>query len=119
VATQKMQSNGRMGTALSVADSTAAALLSGEIKVSVFPNPFVEDVTLSLQLPNAVSKLSVALLDLSGKVIQRQELEGIPAGSSTQKLSLGRDLAPGSYFILLQGLPDGKIRTISLLKASK
>ena len=114
VATQKMQSNGRTGTAMSLADS-ATALLSNATKVSAFPNPFVDDVTLSLQMPKAVSKLSVALLDVSGKVIQRQELEGIPAGSSTQTLSLGRNLAPGNYFILVQGLPDGKIRILQLV----
>jgi hypothetical protein len=49
VATQQAQTNGRTGMALSLADSTAAALLSGETRVSVFPNPFVEDVTLNLQ----------------------------------------------------------------------
>jgi hypothetical protein len=112
------RTDGMTGMAMSLADSVAA-LLSVETKVSVFPNPFVEDVQLSLQLPKAVSKLSVALLDVTGKVMQRQELEGIPAGSSTQKLSLGRGLAPGNYYILVQGLPDGKIRTISLLKATK
>ena len=119
VATQQARASGRTGTAAFLADSTAADLLSSETRVRVFPNPFVDAVTLSLQLPKAVSQLSVALLDLSGKVIQRQELEGLPAGSSTQQLSLGRNLAPGSYFILLQGLPDGKIRTIQLLKAMK
>ena len=111
--------NRRTRGARFIADSTARSLLSDETKLSVYPNPFVTDVTLSLQLPKAVSQLSIALLDLSGKVIQRQELEGLPAGSSTQQLSLGRNLAPGNYFILVQGLPDGKIRTLSLLKTTR
>jgi hypothetical protein len=119
VATQQVRVNGRVGAAASFADSVAADLLAGETKVRVFPNPFVDGVTLSLQLPKAVSRLSVMLLDMSGKVIRRQELEGIPAGGSTQQLSLGRNLAPGSYFILLQGLPDGKIKAIQLLKTTK
>jgi len=56
---------------------------------------------------------------MSGKVIQRQELENLPAGSSTRKLNLGAELSAGSYFILLQGLPDGKIRTLPLVKSTR
>jgi fibronectin type 3 domain-containing protein len=117
VATRQL-GNGGIRRALFLADSNATGL-SNATRVSVFPNPFVGDVTLSLELPKAVSKLSVALLDVSGKVIHRQELGGIPAGSSVQSLNLGKDLAPGNYFILLQGLPDGGVRTLSLLKTTR
>jgi hypothetical protein len=120
VATQQAEQGGRMGTAVSIADSAAAAQLSSETKLSIFPNPFVEDATLSLVLPKAVSKLSIALLDVSGKVLLREELDGLAAGSSSRPLGLGsRDLPVGNYFILVQGLPDGKIRTLSLLKTTR
>ena len=89
-------------------------------KVSAFPNPFVDVIMLDLQLSKPVAKLLVRVTDLSGRVVLQQELTGLPQGASEQKLRIdGRNMPQGAYFILLQGLPDGKNRTLQLIKTVK
>jgi fibronectin type 3 domain-containing protein/predicted esterase len=90
-------------------DSTQTAGFTGATKVSAFPNPFMDALMLNLQLSKPVAKLLVSVVDQSGRAIFKQELANLPQGTSVQKLGLpGASIPAGSYFILLQGLPEGQ-----------
>jgi len=133
VATQAIRGNGngqaRIGSAGSVATGTGngpngslagTVAGTGETKVTAFPDPFVDRVSLNLELSRPVNKLLVLLVDASGRVLVREELHNLPQGRSIQGLDWnGSNLPVGSYFVILQGLPDGQGRTIPMIKVSK
>jgi hypothetical protein len=122
VATQGIRGSGqvRTGAGGTIGAGTAAGANTpgaAETKVTAYPNPFVDKVTLNLELSRPVNKLVVSLIDVSGRVLIRQELSNLPQGRSVQSLDLnGGNLPVGTYFILLQGLPDGRNKAIQLLK---
>jgi large repetitive protein len=122
VATQAIKNGQGTGTAASFATfaTTTTAVFSGPTKVSAFPNPFVDEISLSLQLSRPVARLLVRVTDVSGRVVFGQELHNLPQGASQQQLSIkGGNLSSGSYFIELQGLPEGNRKTIQLLKMKR
>jgi len=119
VATQAITHGGQTTGTVSTLGQADATLgqFSGETKVAVFPNPFMDVITLNLQLSKPVAKLLVQVVDLSGRVIYQEQLSGLPQGISQQRLGLnGNSLPKGSYFVLLQGLPDGRTKTLQLIK---
>jgi fibronectin type 3 domain-containing protein/predicted esterase len=92
----------------------------GNNTVRAFPNPFADDVIINVSLEKPVAKLSMVLLDLSGKPILSRELSNVPSGNSQHKLNttgvnLGK-LPPGIYLVRIIGLPGGKVETIKLIK---
>jgi hypothetical protein len=122
VATQAIKQGGlASGTAASLSvSSTTAAAFTGETKVVAFPNPFVDEISLSLQLSKPVGKLLAQVVDGSGRVVFQEELDNLPQGISQRQLSLNAgNLPKGTYFIVLQGLPDGKKKTIELLRMTR
>ena len=91
--------------------------LTKETKITAFPNPFADAVSLSFQLPQPVAKVLVSVVDVSGRVVFRQEMNNLPQGSSVQKLGLNsRNLTNGSYFVIIQGLPEGSSKSLQMLK---
>jgi len=57
--------------------------------------------------------------DATGKIVFRQELDNLPAGTSVQRLGLqGRTLPAGTYFVSLE-MPGGKLQALQILKLSK
>jgi len=93
---------------------------TGKTKVTAFPDPFVDRVSLNLELSRPVNKLVVLLVDASGRVLVREELHNLPQGRSIQGLDWsGSNLPVGSYFVILQGLPDSQGRTIQVLKVAR
>jgi hypothetical protein len=122
VATQAIKTGQGTGTAasLTAVNSTTAAAFTGDTKISAFPNPFVDEISLSLQLSKPVAKLLVGVADVSGRMLFQEELDNLPQGISQRQLSLNAGILPkGTYFIVLQGLPDGRTRTIQLIKPGK
>jgi len=101
-------------------DSTGNLAFNGGTKAGTFPNPFVDGINLNLQLSKPVARLLVRVTDLSGRIVFVQQLTNLPQGASEQRLGLnGNGLTPGTYFIQLDGLGDGKIRTLQVLKTKK
>ncbi len=72
-----------------------------------------------LPLSKPVAKLLVSVVDLSGRTIFTQEMDNLPQGSSVQPLNLNANLPTGTYFLLVQGLPDGKSVSLPMVKLPK
>ncbi|HUP13289.1 MAG TPA: T9SS type A sorting domain-containing protein, partial [Niastella sp.] len=85
--------------------------------VTVYPNPFIDNVTVQLQIPTKILLLSVKVTDISGRVISLQAFKEVPAGIWEQRISIkSRALKAGTYFIELNGLPGGKASVVKLIK---
>jgi hypothetical protein len=84
----------------------AAALVSvlppidSELSLAAYPNPVAGPLTVSFSLPSAVP-VTLELLDLSGRRVQRQELGVLGPGLHTHALALERKLPGGVYFLRL------------------
>jgi hypothetical protein len=103
---------GRAGTA-----SGLTTDLTTENKATIFPNPFVGDVQLSLSLSQAVEKLGVRVVDMSGRAVYAKQFSGLQQGVNTISLGLnGGQLGAGVYFVEVFGLPGGKVQTFRILK---
>ena len=99
------------------ADSTESSQLINQTKVTAFPNPFTDGVSLRFELPQPVPRLMITIVDISGRVMFRQALENLPQGVSIQRLGLDSRYMPAAmYFILLQGLPGEPTRSLQLLR---
>jgi hypothetical protein len=86
--------------------------------VSVYPNPFVGDVNLKFEMEKSADKIVVKVVDESGQLVFVKQLYNIPQGTSVQSLGLnGGRLNAGSYFLTIQGLPGGTVKTLKLLKS--
>jgi predicted esterase len=90
---------------------------TGQFDVNAYPNPFVDDVTLKFDLTRNVTKFTVLVIDISGRIVHRKEMSNVPAGSYVQKLGLrGAELNLGMYFIKVLGVPELANKTIKVLK---
>ncbi|WP_153796960.1 fibronectin type III domain-containing protein [Foetidibacter luteolus] len=86
------------------------------ITASVFPNPFADDIIVTLQLDKQVPKLDVAVYDASGKPVYRRGFGTVAKGRWQQKLGLnGSSLKGGVYFVEVYGLP-GRNERIKVIK---
>ncbi|HEX9514000.1 MAG TPA: fibronectin type III domain-containing protein [Puia sp.] len=84
-------------------------------RLLAYPNPFHDNVTMKLDLPQGVSKIRLIIADASGKVIRQQEFDNLPAGTWLQTFNLG-NLTRGVYFIQVYGLPGKKVKPFRLMK---
>lgn len=91
----------------------------GKFDISAYPNPFVDDMTLKFDLNRNISKFTVLVIDVNGRIVHRKELSNVPAGVSTQKLGLqGGSLNRGIYFIKVAGVPELNNKTLKVFKRS-
>lgn len=81
-------------------------------KVSVYPNPFINDVNLVLNNYNG-TKIQVLMADLNGKVIH-QEVINVVSGKNTYRLNLNKMILTGQYIITIQG--EGLKEAVKILK---
>lgn len=98
-------------------DSTNS--LQAQNEVSAFPNPFVDDITVSLNLTQPADKLVAMLVDMSGRVVFSRQLSSVPQGVSVQRLGIdGSRLPAGVYLLRVAGLPgSNSAMTIKVVKA--
>jgi len=73
-------------------------------KATVFPNPANETFQLELQLDEYADEVRVALVDMFGRVIERNVYEGVKGGTYTFNTA---NLAAGTYFLGVQ-TPEGQ-----------
>jgi len=86
-------------------------------KVSVYPNPFRDDVLIKLSLAKNTPKVVIRVTDISGKVVALKELSNVPQGISQQSPGLNsRNLAPGIYIIQVLGLEGETLPPVRILK---
>ncbi len=69
-------------------------------------------------MEKSADKIVVKVVDESGLLVFVKQLYNIPQGTSVQSLGLnGGRLNVGSYFLTIQGLPGGTVKTLKLLKS--
>jgi hypothetical protein len=73
-------------------------------KATVFPNPADETFQLELELDEYADEVRVALVDMFGKIIERNVYEGIKGGTYTFNTA---NLSSGTYFLAVQ-TPEGQ-----------
>jgi hypothetical protein len=101
----------------SIALESETANESEANKLTSFPNPFVDDVTLKFGLKQNVAKFTVAVTDLSGRTVYRKEFYNAAAGTWQQRLGInGRSLNAGMYIVQVLGIPGEKPKTFKLVK---
>ena len=74
-----------------------------EAQLSIYPNPAYSEATIQYVLPDGLNEATLTLYDLSGKLIEREQLQ---ASSSTVTINLEKLIA-GSYLVALEN--DGRI----------
>ncbi|MDP4260390.1 MAG: fibronectin type III domain-containing protein, partial [Bacteroidota bacterium] len=104
--------------ALSLSGSTDPYM--GPVRLMAYPNPFIDEIRLSVSLNKPVDKLNAMVIDVTGRVLHEEQLTGLPQGVTEQKLHLNAAALPaGTYFVILTGLPDGKTKAVPMVKQDK
>lgn len=90
-------------SAVAEAQVTKEEPLGGK-EVKVYPNPFRDELVVSVNLTKPEPKLRVQLVDMSGRVMLSQDYTNLPAGTWTGRLN-GRNVAliPGTYLLQITG----------------
>ncbi|MBK6996538.1 MAG: T9SS type A sorting domain-containing protein [Lewinellaceae bacterium] len=72
-------------------------------RLSVFPNPFSDEININYQIPaDCVGKTTISLFDVTGKVIEvLQQIENCLQGKYQFMYNAGK-LPPGLYFYELK-----------------
>ena len=84
----------------------------GADNLSVYPNPFSNELTISLDTPTN-DNLLVQITDVTGKLVF-STVEVLTAGQNNVKVRIPADLSPGVYLCRL--ILSGEVRTVKLLK---
>jgi large repetitive protein len=83
--------------------------------LGAYPNPFVDNVTVSMDFKQDVSKFTVVLVDVAGRIVQRNEFDHAPAGRWQQTINLS-NLPRGSYFMQVMGVFGESVKSFKLVK---
>jgi large repetitive protein len=106
-------SNATSGTGNAVTTSA----LSSASKLNVYPNPFRDELMVKLNLVNNVSKLVIKVTDVSGRTVLTRAYTNVSKGNWLQPVGLNdKKIAPGIYFIQIQGLSDENLTPLRVLK---
>lgn len=87
-------------------------------QVSVYPNPFADDITVALSLEKEMDRISIRLTDASGHIVYNKDFSGLAKGEWRQQLRIPSEhLTAGVYILEIRGsdrsLPP---RTFKLIK---
>jgi hypothetical protein len=69
-----------------LAQPIAEAEVSDKASLTVYPNPFVNEVTLQVPITNKILLLSVKITDISGRVISLQQFREVRQVSGGSEL---------------------------------
>jgi hypothetical protein len=107
------QSN--IATANQFATNDASATTLDGVKVlSAYPNPFIQDFTLSVPASNN-DKALVTVSDAGGKTVFAKQYEGLTQGANYLRISLG-GTPSGFYFVTVTNLTTGDRKTLKVIK---
>ncbi|WP_431214313.1 fibronectin type III domain-containing protein [Puia sp. P3] len=118
IATRIGNTNGVMATANSLQSTNSGTNFSQAQGLLVYPNPFVDNVAVRLDIPQNVGRFTLAIVDAAGRIVQKQEFKDVPAGAWTKVLNLGA-LSKGIYFVRVYGLPGNQAKAFRLVKVQK
>lgn len=87
-------------------------------QVAVYPNPFADDINVSLYVENDQERVTIRLSDAAGRQVYYKEFSGLKKGEWRQQLQIpGEQLTAGMYILEIRGtdktLPP---RTFKLIK---
>jgi large repetitive protein len=105
-------------TRTDAATATASALenTAGSGKLTGYPNPFSNNLTLKFDFKEDVSTFTLAVTDLAGRTVYMKTYSQVPKGAWQQTIDFGNKLAPGQYIVNLRGLPNEKPKVIQVVK---
>jgi large repetitive protein len=83
--------------------------------IGAYPNPFVDQVTVSTTFTDNVSKLAIVLVDMSGHILQVNQFSNVYAGQWQETLNMS-NVPPGVYKLELIGVPGEKPRIFTVVK---
>jgi len=85
-----------------IARSTVSieAIGKNDIKLSVFPNPASDEITISFSIDEA-QNLSLQITDLSGKTVLQNQISGVSLGKNQIKVNVP-DLENGLYICIIK-----------------
>ncbi|WP_153801047.1 fibronectin type III domain-containing protein [Foetidibacter luteolus] len=93
-----------------------AAPANENIKAFAYPNPFVDYVTLSVNLQQDVKKVVVTMTDVKGNAIKAWRFSNVSKGKWQQNLALSdAGISNGLYFVKIS-IPGEKDKVIRLVK---
>ncbi|MBN8677247.1 MAG: serine hydrolase [Chitinophagales bacterium] len=95
--------------------STASPWAFTELNPQVYPNPFTDEVSVSLYLPNGVQDAGYQITDALGKSISNGTLGSFASGDQTFIIPTGTTWPSGVYFLSLQ-LDGTGTRAVRLVK---
>lgn len=87
-----------------------------QVSATAYPNPFTDDVILTLSTPDGISKVGVAVFDISGKAVLRREISQVPRGTTQYNVGLNRSLGRGVYLLQVRNGDTGSVKVIQLLR---
>jgi methionine-rich copper-binding protein CopC len=103
----------RAATSLSLDATTTVEVTE---KVTAYPNPFKDDVTLTISTQAAISKVGIKVFDLSGRPVVVKEVSNVPQGTSQINVGLDSRLTPGVYLLQIRNGDNGKVQVIKLVR---
>ncbi len=109
IAASLVNRNGLTGLGASILDPTVAATpeasatgLNLNTSLGAYPNPFVDNVTVSFDVKQNVGKFAVVIVDAGGRIVRKEEFTNVPGGRWQQTMNLS-GLPRGMYFVQVLG----------------
>jgi large repetitive protein len=90
-----------------------------KVRIQAYPNPFTDNLKIDFNNSAANNKVSVDIVDITGRLVFRRDAGRLPAGMNTLRLDVGNSaMTPGVYMVRLN--INGKVvNTAKLVKARK
>ena len=82
----------------------------------IYPNPFSENFTINFYNASSASKISIDMVDVSGRSVYKQNFGNLSVGSTTLKINPGKQASvPGVYFVrmMVNGVP---MKVVKMMK---
>lgn len=83
----------------------------------IFPSPFTNDVSIKFDLKQNVSRFTIVVTDVTGRIVHRREFANAQKGIWVQKLGLnGQSLKNGIYFVRVEGIPGHTQKDLKIIR---
>ncbi|MFT7298745.1 MAG: hypothetical protein ACI81S_001142 [Sphingobacteriales bacterium] len=82
-------------------ETSTAVSVNDKFDITVYPNPIVENATISYTLNNAMD-VTLEVIDMQGKVISNRMLKDVPAGKNKVEINF-KGYSKGIYLVRMAG----------------
>ncbi|MBO9730970.1 MAG: fibronectin type III domain-containing protein [Chitinophaga sp.] len=90
--------------------------LPGSLEANVYPNPFVDNVSVDINLPKTAATMLIEISDINGKVLYREMRKNIPAGRNLIRVDAQRFATITGMYILKLTSSTGETKSVKLMK---